>query len=623
MRILNNNFLINNRVELKISTLLLFLSFPIILFSQTIKIPFYEPFESNLNNWQIQEEKYGRVKLDIIDESYRNSLKIMVYPNDKPAIKDKNDERSRTEIALLNHEINDGDNYFYSWDLFIPTNQNFTKFTTSVSENYYVIMQWHEAGDGVPTYCLKGDNIRTARAFPLTLRLVPTSLDKDLKMDLHLKYGTTYGPGNSSNDGDICPQDPHSKGYREHIIDKAIKMGEWNHIVMQIKWSIEGSSAFIRMWINDLPVINDNNIQQYKRNEANPDLYLGRENVEASILGGVPLLYTRMENGVEIVEKNYQKLGHYRKNYNSVNTIIVDNYRITSEYPPKPFTTCLTDNFCNKELSLGENYPLETYEISPVDNYLFHFEEDLTQTSNEVTNYNHILNLVEEKWVRAGKTYNIKVRALNDLNNGRGFEFGKTCKVTIPERTRLFDIYSSENSSSPYTIKKNESIYNYPLPGATDYLFKIKNVQDSSEIWVPGNGKDINSLNLSKISGIKENTTYQISLKASRIDNGKDVYAHLKTGEYDFIKVNKTVRNLDKRVKINLNPSAESVHIQSKTKLKSIYLISHGGEILLKYWVDLKETRLDLSPFKNQVYQIVAVDKKRNIYSLLLNTDAL
>src|SRR5690606_34524668 len=116
--------------------------------------------------------------------------------------------------------------------------------------------------------------------------------------------------------------------------------------------------------------------EQYKRKGANPDLYVGRENVEASKLGGVPLLYTRLQNGVEIVEQNYQKLGHYRKNYNSENTIIVDNYRITTEYPPMPFTTSLTDKFCNKELPLGQNYMLEAYEISPSNYYSFNFENE-------------------------------------------------------------------------------------------------------------------------------------------------------------------------------------------------------------------------------------------------------
>lgn len=586
-------------------------------FSQYLRIPYYEPFENPFfsDSWQIQQKENGRVTLEKIDESHSNSLNISVKGNDHPSMAVKTDGRTRTEIALLNHPIENNDEYFYSWDLLIPENQDFTKQPASADDNYYVIMQWHEAGEGIPTYCLNGNDIRKVRAFPVSLRLVPDSLGQDSKMNLHLKYGTTYGPGNSSNDGDICLQDPHSRGYREYIIKKAIKIGEWNHIVTQIKWSIDGDSAYILMWINDLPIINDNSIEQYRRKGRNPDLYQGNENTQASKLGGVPLLYTRVENGIEIVEQNYQKLGHYRKNYYSDNIILIDNYRITNEYPPKPYTTSLTDIFCNKEIIAQENYLLETYEISPADNYLFRFEDDLTQISNEVTSYNHFLDLMEKNWIQAGKTYDVNVRALNDLNNRRGFEFGKSCKITTPAETRLFDIYSGKNLSSPYIVKKNENIYSYPLPGATDYLFRVTDVQDSTKIiWIPGNGKNINSLNLSKVSGIKENATYQISVKAARMEKGKDVYSHLNTGELDFIMVKKPGRNLDKKVKIKPSSSTDFFHIQSKTKLKNIYLISKTGEILLKSSVNGKEAIFDIFPFKNELSQIVVVDKRGYIF---------
>ncbi len=587
-----------------------------VAFSQYLRIPYYEPFENEYftKSWQIQEQENGRITLEKTNDYYSNSLEITVEGNDHPSMAVTTDGRTRTEIALLNHHIENNNEFFYSWGLFIPTNQYFTKYSTSSNENYYVIMQWHEAGDGVPTYCLKGDNIRTARAFPLTLRLVPTSLDKDLNMDLHLKYGTTYGPGNSSNDGDICPQDPYSKGYREHIIDKAIKMGEWNHIVMQIKWSIEGDSAYIRMWINDLPVINDKNIQQYKRKGENPDLYVGRENVEASKLGGVPLLYTRVQDGVEIIEQNYQKLGHYRKNYNSENTIIIDNYRITTEYPPKPFTTSLTDKFCNKELSLGQNYKLEAYEISPSNYYSFNFENESTHQSNEIKNINNFIELLDQNWVRANERYEVSVRALNQANNGRGFDYGKSCVVKVPETTSLENGYAAQSLSSPYKARKNESLFAYLLPGATDYLFKVFSVKDQKNIiWIPGNGKVINSLNLSRVSGIQENETYRVSIKASRIENDKDVYSDLSTGEPGFIISKKIQKNLNRRIQLDL--TSDKLHIKSKSKLKNIYLISKTGEILLKSEVDEKETILDLSQFKNELYQIVVIDKKGNVFN--------
>ncbi len=608
--------------QIKNFFIIYFLLFSGIAFSQYLRIPYYEPFENQSFSdfWQIQQKENGRIKLEKKTDYYSNSLNISVKGNDHPSMTLTTDGRTRAEIALLNYHIKNNDEYFYSWDLFIPENQDFTKQPASADENYYVIMQWHETGEGIPTYCLKGNNIKKVRAFPVSLRLVPGSLGQDSKMNLHLKYGTTYGPGNSNDDGDICPQDPHSRGYREYIIKKAIKIGEWNHIVTQIKWSIDGDSAYMRMWINDLPIINDSSIEQYRRKGVNPDLYPGKENAQASKLGGVPLLYTRVENGIEIVEQNYQKLGHYRKNYNSDNAILIDNYRITTEYPPKPFTTSLTDRFCNKEIPAQENYILEAYAISPADNLLFRFEDNSHPMYKEVNSYNHYLDLMPQNWVRAGETYNVSVRALNRLNNGKGFDYGKPCKITTPGETRLHDRYSNR-ISSPYLTGKNERIYSYLLPGATDYLFKVSLAGDSKNLmWIPGNGKDINSLKLSKVSGIKENTTYQVSVKAARMENGKDVYSHLNTGEHHFIRVKKAGKNLDKKIKMELNSSTDSFHIQLKTKLNSVYLISKTGEILSKSLVNQKETILDLSLFKNDLYQIVVVDKKGNVFSALSNT---
>lgn len=595
-------------------------------FSQYLEIPYYEAFEdeSFSNSWQIQQAKNNRIRLEKISEYNSNSLHITVHENDHPAMTVKNDGRTRAEVALLNHHIENENVFFYSWDLFIPRLQNFTTNPSLTNENYYVIMQWHEAGDGRPTYCLRGSDIRKVRAFPISLRLIPSSLEQHSKMNLHLKYGTTYGPGNSTDDGDICPQDPYSRGYREYIIEKAINMGEWNRIVTEIKWSIDGDLAYIRMWINDLPIINDRNIPQYNRKGKNPNLYLGEEGSQASKLGGVPLLYTRMERGKLVIEQNYQKLGHYRKNYDSDNTILIDNYRITTEYPPKSFTTSLTDKYCNKELPLGSDYRLQAYEIAPSDYYSFNFKDEARNQTYTIRSHSNSINLTHQDWVRANETYEVRVRAINRLNDGKGFDYGKTCEVQIPGSTNLEDYYSSKSIFHPYSLRRGETVYAHILPGATDYLFKIMGTQDSTKVtWIPGNGKDINSLNLSRISGIKKNITYQISVKAARIEDGEDIYSHLNTDSSDFIQIKKPRKNIDKRIKITIDDSLDTVYIKSKSKLKKIYLISSLGEILLKSLVDLKETRMDLSLFKNQVYQIVAVDNKGNVFSIFLNTDAL
>lgn len=585
-----------------------------ITFSQSLSVPFYESFENIMYSpsWQIQQLTQGRIISEVVDKNYANSLNLTVKKHDHTAMAVKTDGRTRAEIALLNHHLENNDVYFYSWDLLIPKNQT---FKSNSNENYFVIMQWHEEGDGTPTYCLKGENIKTRRAFPVSLRLIPESLDQDSKMNLHLKYGTTYGPGNASNDGDICPQDKYSKGYREYVIEKGIKLGEWNRIVTQIKWSVDGDSAFIRIWINDLPVINQINTENYKRKGTNPNLFLGNTDDDASTLGGVPLLYTHLENGIEVIDQNYPKLGHYRKNYETTNTIYIDNYRITTEYPPKPFTTSLTDKYCNKEFPAQEDYILEAYDISPAQRFLFRFTDNSNQNSNEIQNKNQLINLMEQSWVRAGKTYDVSVRALNILNQGNGFAYGKSCKITLPKATKLYDYFSGKNASSPYILNKNELIRSYPLPSATDYLYKLSDPQDSTHvIWIPGNDKNGAATNLSKVSGLNENTLYKISAKASRLENGKDVYSGLNTGSPDYIKIKKLRKNIDKKFEMNINAIEGSLYIKSKSNLDNIYLISKTGEILLKSGVNEKEAKLNINPFKNNIYQITAIDKKENVF---------
>lgn len=588
----------------------IFLSFFLFSFGiavgQELKIPFYESFENypQARKWQVQQEEFGRIKPELINQNFGNSLNITVAENDQPAMKNKTDNRTRAELALLNHSIKDGDDFFYSWDLFLPENQIFNP-EDSAAENYYVIMQWHEAGDGTPTYCLSGKDKRTLRTFPVSLRLLPGKPGSS-KMSLHLKYGTTYGPGTCRTNSDICPDDEFSRGFREYFLKDIISPGEWHRIVMQIKWSYDGDVAFIKMWINDLPIIKAESDEGYIRCAQNPDLFMGNTNQEASILGGVPLMYTKKENGKLIVENNYLKLGHYRKGYNTTNTIFIDNFRITTEYPPKRFTTSLTDRFCNKELRANEKYELEAYEIYPVENYFFEFKNK-EDSYSQISGYANFVDLMQQPWVRAGEKYEVKVKAVNHFKDGKEFDFGKSCEIKISEATHLEDIYTSESISEPYISGRNEQIFAYPLPGATDYLFQIINpAEPNKPIWVPGNGKYDYSLKLKFIPELEERIPYEIGVKAVRIENDKDVYGSLNPGAKDYVQAKKIRKNLTKRTRFNF--TEDILTVQSKKRLKSIYLISKTGEVLLKSLVNEKEATLDLTPFKNKLYQIAVVD---------------
>src|SRR5690625_5013312 len=148
-------------VRIKFIIGILFLLLVNICLSQDLRVPYYESFEKLdfTKNWQIQEMESSRIKPKNINPNYSNSLNISVNNQDYVLPKVLDDGRTRAEIALLNHPIENDQVFYYSWDLFVPKNQKFERELLP-NDHYYVIMQWHEAGIGEPTYCVEGKNLR-------------------------------------------------------------------------------------------------------------------------------------------------------------------------------------------------------------------------------------------------------------------------------------------------------------------------------------------------------------------------------------------------------------------------------------------------------------------------------
>lgn len=595
------------------------------LFSQQVQIPYYEPFDNNSYTftWQVHQGQLGRIMSTPIHyNDFANSLKIEVREDDHPAMSPPYDGRTRAEIALPEnrHKINNNDRFYYSWDIFIPEQ---IYDLGEYDYDYYVIMQWHEEGDGTNfTYCnnprTSPENKRTLRTFPVSLRLAPDTITGS-KVGLRLKLGTTYGPGNCSENKDICPEDyPYSKGYREFQIPEALKLGEWNHIVTEIKWSYVPDNAYFKMWINEQP-IKRNNPGDYVRCTIE-DLHLGQTNENADVLDQVALMYNRKSGSNIIAETNYQKLGHYRRNYTSTNTYYIDNYRITTEYPPEMFKTSITNKFCNKILApYASNYLLEAYELSPANEYRFEFFNYSTNEYQWATSYNNKMNLLTYNWIKSNQKYKVRVRALNSSNNGDGFPYGKECDITTPEATKLKVAYCGTDSNPYQVINSNGHIDIEPLPGSTDYLYKLTNVDVPDEIlYYPSNFGET-FINVYDLYGIKPHTKYKVEVRARRLEGEDDVYINLGYGLPCFIITNNLPNNknynpeLIPKITIAPNPTKDFTKISlDELKIHKVEVINFQGRTVLKKSVNSNTVNLNLRNLDKGIYQVLIIDEKGN-----------
>lgn len=591
------------------------------LYSQIpYSIPHYEPFEPTTFSacfnhdceWQKQVEDFSRTQFSTIDSNYSNSLRLDVKDGDFVG-----DQRDRSEIAMWQnfYKTENNSEYYYSWDLYIP----YQEFVPDLkeTEHYYFILQWQPSDMG---YTQFPEPDFQARFSSVQIKLEPNSGSELSKKDLSINFGTKYAWCGAPSAGKYVG-DPYVFGYKSFQIKDAVELGKWNHIVTRIKWSYKQDSE-MQIWINEKPVVSTG--QHNSKVYCNPEvLYLGNNEDEAFNMTDVSLHYRKTDiNGDFILNPNGDfeyipntlKMGHYRKNYLSENTLYLDNLRITTEYPPAPFTTSLTDKSCGKTFSPQYEYYLNAYEISPAESYLFQFENRITHDTIEVTRDVPLLDLLEINGDFAGKTFEVQVRALNNENNKKGFDFGKTCTITLSGETRLDDNYSGNNSSSPYLVKRNEAVSNFPVPGATEYLYGFSEVGNPSKVfWIPGNGKDINSIIPSRISILNPNSTYELHIKPVRWENGENAYKSLETKNSDFVRLKKKVKKLDDKFEIEILEAENLITVNSKFDLNNVYLLAEKGEILEKLDVELKQISIDINKFRENLYQIVVIDKKGNL----------
>lgn len=523
--------------------------------TQPFTLPHYEPFEEttykpgHINDgkeWQEQEYDTSRIGLVNFHNFYSKSVKLEIKDGDFTGL-DSTDGRERSEIALWRywHETKNNHTFYYSWDLYIP-DQNFT--TETQDDFYYFIMQWHEGPDVNFFDC-------PSSFPPMQLNLVYEPNAADNFRDLRLNYGTHYGW--CGNGGDVCNDDPNSKGNNHYYIYDGIKLNTWNKIVTKIKWSYEWDKAQMSMWINDMPITKSQMMPPAFPCEITDVLKVGNELSLPYSFSGVPLLYGYTDIfGNEIYDDNGLKFGSYRKNYSSDNELYVDNFRITKEYPPSKYKTFIIDQNCyntsggcNKgsscilNLDVEDDYNITAYEIEPSESYKFKIMDG--SSTYYAYSVSSSFNLLNENWARADKTYQIYAKARNNIIQGiptNGFNYSKSCTVITPASTKLKTEFCSTNSNNPYVVPNTQYsdgiVPIYKLPGATQYRLKFQNVNDINDVFWTDTSLNENTINVFDQYQLKENTTYEVKIRAQRYENNNDVYDSLPYGSSCYLRIN-------------------------------------------------------------------------------------
>lgn len=499
------------------------------LSGQELSVPYYQPFEAafsgsfeadwNNDNQYIVDPTDPRLGVTAFDTFYANSLFLKVKENDTAAMNNPNG-RSRAETNLLNGriKIKKNDVRFYSWDFHMPS----TEFPddsndppgTENDPGFYIIQQWHTVDyEPEDVFCDGGARPTIA----LSYKNEPSSFGN--KRDLRILYGTRYGAtGSCAGGSDECPANPYSVGYKSYDIVDAIEKDQWVHMVMEVKWHYDPNQAYIRLWINDMPVVDDSVTTYYDCTGTSNTLevFSGPGVTPNPItLDGAELLYplegdysTTPPTNDEFIQMT-PKIGHYRRNYITTNKYYIDNYRITSEYPPSPFRTSLIKEDCNFTPKKTEDYLLGAYDVSPATTFKFH----ITEGSNEYWFNNTVpepeMDLLNMPWAKEDKTYNIEVRAVNSTNGGTGFSYGKMCTVTTPKITQLAEQYCT-----PLGVLGSPVIACDPILDTYNYKFRFQNGKLTYYYNSP-----TPTVDLSTLSWFQYNTTYSVQIRAQTNGN--------------------------------------------------------------------------------------------------------
>jgi hypothetical protein len=425
---------------------------------------------------------------------YGNSLKLTVHPQDHA--QNAVYPRSRAEI-LLNLQNENYKTYYYSWKLFIPDD---SEFIDDTSAGYHIINQI------LNTTYSNGSPLNISPRKLLTVQYKQSSENNDQPRDLGILLFD-----NDSSEVNV-------KSARINITD-AIKKGEWNEFIYKIHWSEYSTytnneePGSIEIFINRRPLV-----VQSTDTSSSVTTYtctVDNQESESNISFAFPNM-TFTEDSNPIAVPNYLKLGHYRNEHTLNHSLYIDDIRITSQFPPPYNRTKLIPESC--QLELRDDFTIECLPVAEATEYVFRFEKD------GVVNYrgngsNTILDLKNLTFLEHNATYNVSARAKRIVSGITEFSYsyGESCSIFVPKKTTI-----KENYCDVILPIENLSIEAKPILNANKYVFRFEN---NGMVEFKGNGPNT-TLDLSSLSFIESNKTYNVQVRAQRIVNGNTVFSY-------------------------------------------------------------------------------------------------
>jgi len=186
--------------------------------------------------------------------------------------------------------------------------------------------------------------------------------------------------------------------------------------------------------------------------------------------------------------------------------------------------TVTIDNNCPVIVSsyCGMNYDayyqvLNCYPVSGATEYTYEFTPlSAGSTITHISPYSSI-NLYAANGLVDNTAYNVRIKAKVSGTYGA---FGNTCTITTPQNdkyTRIIDPHCNKTYTSYYS-----ALNAMPVTNATEYSFDFAPIGGGASIT---HVSTYNSLNLYNVSGLLDNTSYNVRVKA-KVSGSYGAYSH-------------------------------------------------------------------------------------------------
>ncbi len=506
-------------------------------------IPFFEPFEeytfpskARLYNRLLVSKDDFDLSTDCPDEqrvidakgyswdtfsfdSINKALKLTARNTNHPCLADF--PKDRTELTYNLPTMNNRP-IFIQWDLFVPNNDQFIDEEVE-GPRQHIIFQLKT------NHYNPEENFKAYENRYSTPMLVMEYLDRndslDLCRDLKVLMQSPNLLHHTDKHSPAAIQKSRKLLRQRMTIQNGIKKGEWNQILFKFylsrkdletdsimkDQSIEDEAGYYQIWINGKPVVVD--LEDPKTNlkwrtyysnlaivyEAPTKIYSANifsDDSSQPLPTGIP-------------QATNLHFGLYRSGYTKVQTMYIDNIKVTKSYSPTDLATELTLDYCDRAVNVS-NQIIECIPVFGATNYSYEFENN--GVCNVVNSNTNSIVLLDYSFLSPATKYNVRVKTKGVLN-GREFDhhYGDICSITTPFQTKL----RSKDFNNLGSQEFNGKIGCLKILKANKYVFRFRR---HGEPIIYGTSKNT-FIEPSSIKGLKMNKKYTVDVKAIRTNN--------------------------------------------------------------------------------------------------------